>query len=139
MSKFSLPALVAVALIAGACSNGYGSTGGSPSTPAASLSPGLVTPPAGRTVTVKQFDYRFDPVHAYMTSAQGLTITNDGSVVHNLTIKGTSVSVDVQPGQTVHLTIASTVQPGFYTIYCKYHESRGMIGALTIVAPTPSP
>jgi plastocyanin len=135
-------AALVVALCATACS-GSSPTATTTTTPVASASPttnpppGVLTPPPGPTVTLHEVDFRFEPVHVVMSPDQGLTITNDGTAVHNLTIDKTSVDVDVQPGQTTNLeAIGGAVGPGTYVFFCKYHRSRGMIGAFTVVAPT---
>jgi plastocyanin len=133
-------AAVLPAMFATACSGS--SPTATASTPVASASPttnppaGVLTPPPGQAVTLEQVDFRFDPVHVVMSTEQGLTITNDGTVVHNVTIQGTSVDIDVQPGQTANLEgIGGAVAPGNYPFFCKYHRDKLMVGIFTVVAP----
>jgi plastocyanin len=48
--------------------------------------------------------------------------------MHNVTIPGFAIDMDVAPGQTISVKLpAITAAPrdGFYTMYCKYHQSEG--------------
>jgi plastocyanin len=104
-----------------------------PSIPIPSI-PGLPTPLSGAQARVTQLDFRFDPPALAMSTKQGLRITNNGSVVHNFSIQGTQVDVDVQPDEFTNTeAIGGTVQPGTYVFFCKFHRSRGMIGAIVIL------
>jgi plastocyanin len=63
-----------------------------------------------------------------------LTVFNDGKKVHNITIPGFAIDMDVEPGQSISVKIPATGAPrdGFFTMYCKYHQSEGEAGKLKI-------
>ena len=56
-----------------------------------------------------------------------ITVTNDGTMVHNLVFEDGPRSVDVNPGETVTLEVGE-LAPGTYTIYCDIagHRAAGM-------------
>lgn len=56
------------------------------------------------------------------------TVFNDGEDMHNITIPGFSIDQDVAPKTSVEIKIPATTEAprdGFYTVYCKYHQSEG--------------
>jgi plastocyanin len=63
-----------------------------------------------------------------------LTVFNDGKKVHNITIPGFAIDMDVEPGQSISVKIPATGAPrdGFFTMYCKYHQSEGEAGKLKV-------
>jgi plastocyanin len=73
-------------------------------------------------------DNSFDP--ASVTANGEVRLVNEGEALHNLTVEGEGVDFDVQPGQTK--TESLGLDPGSYTILCKYHAQQGMEGTLTI-------
>jgi plastocyanin len=94
-----------------------------------------VTPVAGPFAEVTQADFRFIPSALVVSTSQGLSIKNLGPSLHNLSITGTQVDQDVQPGQSTNTeAIGQVVNPGTYQFFCKYHKSRGMVGTITVVA-----
>ena len=56
-----------------------------------------------------------------------ITITNDGTMVHNLVFENGPRSADVSPGETVTFEVGE-LTPGTYTIYCDIagHRAAGM-------------
>jgi plastocyanin len=56
-----------------------------------------------------------------------LTVFNDGKKVHNVTLPDFAIDMDVEPGQSIDIKIPATGAPrdGFFTLYCKYHQSDG--------------
>jgi plastocyanin len=124
--------VILLALIAAACSSG-GTTSVSPSARASSPSPSL-TPGTGPFAEVTQADYSFTPSAFAISTNQGLSIKNLGPSLHNFSITGTQIDLDVQPGQSTNTeSIGGVVQPGTYEFFCKYHKSRGMVGTITVV------
>lgn len=121
--------VILLALIAAACSSG-GTTSASPSaTPSPSLTPGT-----GPFAEVTQADYSFTPSAFAISTTQGLSIKNLGPSLHNFSITGTQIDLDVQPGQSTNTeSIGGVVQPGTYEFFCKYHKSRGMVGTIMVV------
>jgi plastocyanin len=138
MRSRTLFAIFAVALTATACSGG-GSPAPSaqpPTTPSSSPSQSpSVSPPAGQAVTLTEADFQFSPVHLVISKSQGLTVSNQGPSLHNFTVPGTQVDVDVQPGSTDQFEAIGQVVPvGDHPFFCKYHKARGMVGVITVVS-----
>jgi hypothetical protein len=139
-TPITLAVAATLALTGPACS---GSDAPAPSSsPAPSvtpLTPGVIAPPSGPTITVTLSDFQFDPFRVLMTSSQGLILTNSsGATLHNFSVPGQGVDVDIPAGQTMTLDpISDSVQPGTYPYLCKYHNAQGMIGVITVQAPTP--
>jgi plastocyanin len=87
---------------------------------------------AGASAAIEQQDFKFVPDCVVMTTSQGFSIRNAGSVLHNFSVEGVAgIDLDIQPGQT-----NNTENPGLdadvYTFFCKYHRDRGMEGELRI-------
>ena len=65
-----------------------------------------------------------------------LTLVNEGTVKHNLTIKdtGLNVSQDVGVGKTETVTFTAPAKPGQHRIVCDQpgHEQAGMVGTLVV-------
>ncbi len=56
------------------------------------------------------------------------TVFNDTKEVHNITIPGFSIDTDIEAGKSISVKLPATSaapRDGFYTMYCKYHQSRG--------------
>jgi plastocyanin len=62
------------------------------------------------------------------------TVFNDGKKTHNITVPGFAIDMDVEPGQTISVKVPATGAPrdGFFTMYCKYHQSQGEATKLKI-------
>jgi plastocyanin len=131
MSK-KLTAVLVVALIAVGCSSGGGSS--QTTTPPAASSPAVASPPAGGSVTITMVDFAFQPSELAASVTEALELVNNGSALHNFTIEGSSVDVDVQPGGNLTLPPPAPIPPGTYTFFCKYHRAQGMEGTLTATA-----
>ena len=109
--------VLALALTAAACSSGDDSgTGGS-----ASAAGG-----GSATLTVK--DFEFSPSTLDVSSGQTtITVTNDGTVVHNFSLDDGSVSQDIDPGASATVTVDVSADAPFH---CKYHSQ--MTGTLKV-------
>jgi hypothetical protein len=92
---------------------------------------------------ITAIDYHFHDAHP--TRPLGMTrtvvVTNEGSVVHNVTIPGTHIDKNLKPGQ--RLVIPDIGQklggPGYYPFFCDLHIPQGMAGVIVIQgAPPPS-
>lgn len=83
-------------------------------------------------------DFRFDPATIELEQDAdefAFKLVNEGTVVHNLSIRGSGfvTDADVQPGGTNSAVQGlGDVRPATYEFFCKYHESQGMRGSLTI-------
>ena len=63
------------------------------------------------------------------------TVFNEGKKVHNITVPGFEIDMDVQPGQSIDIklpAVSAAPRDGFYTMYCKFHQSEGEAGRIKI-------
>jgi hypothetical protein len=78
----------------------------------------------------------YDPVDLKIPQNRevSFTVRNDGKKIHNITIPGFTVDMDVEPGKVITVKIPATGAPrdGFFTMYCKYHQSDGEATKLNI-------
>jgi plastocyanin len=89
----------------------------------------------GAVVTIRLEDNVFLPECLTVLGGQSLRIRNRGSNVHNLSVEGTDVDLDIQPGsQTSTEPIGGIVPPGTHIFYCAFHRATGMEGEITITA-----
>ena len=112
------------------------STPSSSPSPAFSLRPiVLVTTPP---VTTGQFvsvavDNHFHDIHPSdppsISVDRPFIVKNEGFNLHNFTVVGTLISVDIKPGHELRwLRLGDHLKPGFYQVFCKYHAYLGMTG-----------
>jgi hypothetical protein len=92
---------------------------------------------------ITAIDYHFHDAHP--TRPLGMTrtvvVTNEGSVVHNVTIPGTSIDKNLKPGQRLMIPDIGRKLggPGYYPFFCDLHVPQGMAGVIVIKgAPPPS-
>lgn len=158
--------LAMVTLLAGACSDGAGTTSAGSSTTEADVTGEAsepLAPPtsrAGETTTttrpdlpcrdvvegegsaaeIAAVDFRFEPDCLELTADQGINVTNEGTVVHNVTLEIVSepdtefLGADLQPGENTATEAFGNQGPGadVYRLFCKYHEARGMEAFLRV-------
>ncbi len=72
----------------------------------------------------------YEPTKLQMPLNREVTFTvfNEGDAVHNITIPGFAIDRDVPPKQSVEIRLPAISEPprdGFYTVYCKFHQSEG--------------
>jgi plastocyanin len=142
-------ALIVLALFLTACAEETAAPPASESpTPEATFAPSEQTPspepPAnvecvdatatGRPeVTIRLVDDEYVPACLSVLGGQGIKLTNRGGSVHNFSVEGSDVDIDIPPGETIPTeAIAGAVEPGTHTFFCEYHRSRGMEGQITI-------
>jgi plastocyanin len=80
--------------------------------------------------TLSMIDNEFDPASLTVSAGDSLEVSNDGANPHNITIEGTDIDEDVEPGQSTSVTIDA--DPGEYTMFCEFHRSGGMEGTVTV-------
>lgn len=81
--------------------------------------------------TVGQVNFSFDP--AEITVKSGATITLDNTspgTPHTFTIPGSDIDVTNDGGASQDLKI--DLPPGTYEFVCRFHESSGMTGTITV-------
>ena len=72
--------------------------------------------------------------HKMIAADRAFIVRNEGRNLHNVTIAGTDINRDVRPGKEFVLDpVGEFLEPGTYPIICKYHDSVGMNGEITIV------
>jgi plastocyanin len=113
----SAVAVLVVMLTAGACSSD--DEGGDGSTPA----------DGGSGMSITAEDFQFSPSSLSLPSGGAtITVTNEGSVEHSFTLDDDSVSEDVEPGDSVTVSVDISADAGFH---CEYHPDQ-MTGTLTV-------
>ena len=98
----------------------------------------ITTPPSttGRFVVVA-VDVHFHDIHPSdpptIQRNRPFWVKNEGFNLHNFTVVGTNISVDIAPGRVLRWAhIGDHLKPGFYTVICTYHASVGMTGNFTV-------
>jgi plastocyanin len=81
-------------------------------------------------LTLTMVDNAFEPVDLTAPAGAEVSLVNDGAAVHNLTVEGSEIDVDVAAGETGTATL--DLDPGEYRTFCEYHEAQGMEGTLTV-------
>ncbi|MDQ4004998.1 MAG: cupredoxin domain-containing protein [Actinomycetota bacterium] len=85
---------------------------------------------SGDSTTLSMVDNAFDPASLTVDAGTTVDISNDGEALHNITIEGSDVDEDVDPGASTTVTV--DLDPGTYTMFCEYHRAGGMEGSLTV-------
>jgi plastocyanin len=80
---------------------------------------------------------RFSPnkVEISLNQADSITFLNKDKKVHNVTVPAFAIDMDMQPGQRIEVKIPSvSTQPrdNFISFYCKYHQTEGESGRITV-------
>jgi len=119
----SIVVIVLLTLSLAACSSDDGDPGGSTPSSAASASGAS----AGLTITAEDFSFSPDTL-AVPSGESTITVTNSGAVEHSFTLDDDSVSEDVEPGESVTVTVDVSADAPFH---CTYHPDQ-MTGTLTV-------
>ena len=125
MKLMRIVALSFTVIVLGAC----GGSSTPSSTPTTSPPSESTSPPASGEALVMK-DFMFEPMDFTLASGARITIRNEGSAQHNLTVEGQDFSKDVSPGETE--TEDLELPAGSYSIFCRFHRAQGMVGTLTI-------
>lgn len=84
-------------------------------------------------VEIEMYDDYFEPT--ILKGAPGQTVTlelkNEGENPHTLTISDQNVDQEVQPGDEAEADVTFP-ETGELTFVCRFHESKGMVGALEV-------
>jgi plastocyanin len=147
-----LPVLIlALGMVAVACSSNKTTTSGQSGSPASSPSEeessGTMTingeqandhgtkDVSGMSEASVEMDdeFYFEPTVLKGTAGQTLTIEleNEGSLEHNFTLEDQNVNQDVQPGQKGSVMVTFP-QSGILEFFCRFHRGSGMIGELSV-------
>lgn len=137
-----LAALVAMGVVATACTTSSSSSGAAASPSSSESSSPSPTPPSPappanvvgkKTFTIDAQDFFFSPNVLTGSAGQQLTLTidNQGAATHTFTIASEHIDVTLAPGtqQTVKVTFPNS---GSTEFLCRFHESMGMTGELQV-------
>ena len=128
-----VPAVLLAAAVLGACGSSSSSgSGGSPYGGGSSKtsSTTAATGGSGASITLSAKDFAFSPTALTVPSGGGtVKITNTGSVEHNFTVDGQSVSKDAEAGGSASVKV--DLPAGSYKFHCKYHPTQ-MKGTITV-------
>lgn len=93
---------------------------------------GQSTGGGGRSViTVGQASFMFDPAEITVQSGATITVDNtDAGTPHTFTISGSDIDVTNDGGASQDVKI--DLSPGTYEFVCRFHESLGMTGTITV-------
>ena len=122
-------AIAAVPMLLAACSSGTLGTG----------SDRVVyrPEPAHGPFVVVAVDNHFHDIHpvdrTYISVNRPFVLKNEGSNLHNFTVVGTDISIDIRPGHQFRWAhLGEHLKPGFYQVVCKYHAQLGMRGSFFV-------
>ncbi len=98
----------------------------------------VVPEPRTGTFVISAIDNHFHDIHPVdrkqIQEDRPLAIKNYGLFLHNFTVTGTGIDVDIPPGGVVSWPrIGTILPPGHYFAYCKYHVTVGMVGEFDVV------
>ncbi|QXC61637.1 multicopper oxidase domain-containing protein [Aquihabitans sp. G128] len=122
LTRFALAASVFALMIAAVAVSGRGDASGPSATAAAA------------PVAISLSEFALTPSAVTVPKGGSLAVTNNGSMVHNLSVDGTGLKVaDLAAGASSTLDV-SKLKPGTYAISCQIagHEDSGMKGTLVV-------
>lgn len=110
--------------------------------PTAPLPPGsnivvLDPEPSTGPFAVVAVDDHFHDIHPFdrtkISEDRPFVVKNEGRNLHNFTVVGTAISVDIRPGSALRWSrLGDHLPPGSYTVLCKYHAYVGMTGTFAV-------
>jgi plastocyanin len=129
----AIPFLLVLGLLAAGCGGG-GDDGGDDDLGLGGTETGTSS---GADYELFASEFAYAPPFLIVDKAGTYTISlrNDGTVPHNLTINGVGKVPDVQPGETA--TAELTLKKGNFEYFCSIddHAEQGMTGTLNVLAP----
>ncbi len=127
LRRWTVPFALTLAVLGAACGGG-GDESTAP-TPAGT-SPAQTGNTGGGGSALTMRDNEFVPSDFTIQAGSEITLNNEGQAPHTFTIEGENVDHEVQPGETE--TESLELAPGTYDFVCRFHESAGMTGTLTV-------
>ncbi len=82
-----------------------------------------------KTTTVDMQDSLFAPACVSATANDTLSLVNHDTVPHTFTVRGTSINVNIDGGQTAQAALTG-IAPGTYSVFCSFHA--GMTETLQV-------
>jgi hypothetical protein len=82
-------------------------------------------------------DNHFHDIHPYddpsIASHRAFVVKNEGFNLHNFSVVGTKISINLNPGDVMRWRhLSDHLRPGTYHVFCKFHVSQGMRGVFTV-------
>jgi plastocyanin len=74
------------------------------------------------TTTVDMQGMAFAPACVSATANDTLSLVNHDSTAHTFTVKGTSINVNIEGGQTAQAPLIG-IAPGTYAVTCQFHPT----------------
>jgi plastocyanin len=135
-----LVAVMALGLVAAACSSndagsgGGATSGGGGSTGTTGGSSGSTGGAAGggastQTISIKDFAFHPNAITGAAGTTFSITIKNNDSPTHSFTLDDNSVSKDIPPGQTETVAVPLP-DSGTVSWHCRFHST--MTGTITV-------
>jgi hypothetical protein len=97
------------------------------------------TPPEPTTgpFVVVAVDNHFHDIHYAeridISEDRPFVVKNEGRNLHNFTVIGTAISIDIRPGHQFRWAhLGDHLSPGTYQVVCKYHPYVNMGGHFTV-------
>lgn len=87
--------------------------------------------PAGTITSVQLKDFAFEPTCIGAPAGGTLDLQNTGSSLHSFTVRGTSVTQNVNGGAGAQASLTG-VAPGTYAVVCTFHPQ--MVATLVVTA-----
>ena len=75
-----------------------------------------------KTTTVDMQDMVFTTACVSATANDTLSLVNHDTAPHTFTVKGTSINVNIDGGQTQQAALTG-IAPGTYSVICTYHPT----------------
>ena len=91
---------------------------------------GTASSPQLVELTAKDFSFVPAKLRGTVSAPIEITLKNTGQVSHTFTIDEFNVDTEVAAGEKTTVTVLPS-EPGEFKYYCRFHEARGMRGAIT--------
>jgi plastocyanin len=93
--------------------------------------------PAHGPYVVVAVDNHFHDIHPVddpsIAAHREFIIKNEGFNLHNLSVIGTRISINIKPGGVLRWRhLGAHLSPGTYHVFCKFHVDQGMRGIFTV-------
>jgi hypothetical protein len=93
--------------------------------------------PSTGPFVVVAVDNHFHDIHpvdrTHIAETRPFVVKNEGRNLHNFTIVGTGISVDIPSGQTLRWhRLGDHLSPGVYRVFCRYHANVRMTGVFVV-------
>jgi plastocyanin len=129
--------LLAVAWVAAACSSAHTTTRSTGQTNANGDTVVYRPEPRHGPFVVVAVDNHFHDIHPVdrtrIAGSRPFVVENQGQNLHNFTVVGTNISVDIAPGHELLWShLGDHLQPGVYHVICTYHAYLGMTGIFIV-------